>query len=596
MEYKLSDQAKKLIEGGEKYYSPTLNNILGLSSVDARKQGLSEERVRAILPVVRDYVGYWREYPDKFIDFLCGPNSKFKLFFYQRIFLRAVIRHKYAYATFPRAYSKSFLSVLTLIVRCILYPGAKLFVCSGGKEQAASIAKEKVEELCDLIPALRREIDWRPGKTLMGKDYVKVEFKNGSRLDVVAARNSARGGRRHGGLLEEVILIDGTALNEVIIPLMNVSRRTATGEVDPDETLNKSQIYVTTAGWKGTFPYDKLIQLLIWQIVKPGQSIVLGGTWRVPVLMKLLDRNFVKDLKADGTFNEASFAREYESVWSGTVEDAFFNAEVFDKHRVLNQPEYEYSGRSSKDAYYVISVDVGRKGCASVACVFKVTPQPQGNALKTLVNIYTYDEEHFEDQAINLKKLYHKYNARSIVIDGNGLGIGLVDYMVKNQIDPITNETWFNFGVENDDEGFYKKYKTEDTVQDAMYIIKANAPINTEAHANAQSQLSSGKVKFLLDERTAKAKLLNTKLGQNMTPEERAEYLKPFTLTSILKEEMMNLREEHDGVNIILKPANRSIKKDKFSAFEYGLYYIKLEEDKKKKKKKFNAKEWAFYN
>ena len=596
MEYKLSDQAKKLIEGGEKYYSPTLNNILGLSSVDARKQGLSEERVRAILPVVRDYVGYWREYPDKFIDFLCGPNSKFKLFFYQRIFLRAVIRHKYAYATFPRAYSKSFLSVLTLIVRCILYPGAKLFVCSGGKEQAASIAKEKVEELCDLIPALKREIDWRPGKTLMGKDYVKVEFKNGSRLDVVAARNSARGGRRHGGLLEEVILIDGTALNEVIIPLMNVSRRTATGEVDPDETLNKSQIYVTTAGWKGTFPYDKLIQLLIWQIVKPGQSIVLGGTWRVPVLMKLLDRNFVKDLKADGTFNEASFAREYESVWSGTVEDAFFNAEVFDKHRVLNQPEYEYSGRSAKDAYYVISVDVGRKGCASVACVFKVTPQPQGNALKTLVNIYTYDEEHFEDQAINLKKLYHKYNARSIVIDGNGLGIGLVDYMVKNQIDPITNETWFNFGVENDDEGFYKKYKTEDTVQDAMYIIKANAPINTEAHANAQSQLSSGKVKFLLDERTAKAKLLNTKLGQNMTPEERAEYLKPFTLTSILKEEMMNLREEHDGVNIILKPANRSIKKDKFSAFEYGLYYIKQQEDSKKKKKKFNVKDMLFMN
>ena len=596
MEYKLSDQAKKLIEGGEKYYSPTLNNILGLSSVDTRKQGLSEERVRAILPVVRDYVGYWREYPDKFIDFLCGPNSKFKLFFYQRIFLRAVIRHKYAYATFPRAYSKSFLSVLTLIVRCILYPGAKLFVCSGGKEQAASIAKEKVEELCDLIPALKREIDWRPGKTLMGKDYVKVEFKNGSRLDVVAARNSARGGRRHGGLLEEVILIDGTALNEVIIPLMNVSRRTATGEVDPDETLNKSQIYVTTAGWKGTFPYDKLIQLLIWQIVKPGQSIVLGGTWRVPVLMKLLDRNFVKDLKADGTFNEASFAREYESVWSGTVEDAFFNAEVFDKHRVLNQPEYEYSGRSAKDAYYVISVDVGRKGCASVACVFKVTPQPQGNALKTLVNIYTYDEEHFEDQAINLKKLYHKYNARSIVIDGNGLGIGLVDYMVKNQIDPITNETWFNFGVENDDEGFYKKYKTEDTVQDAMYIIKANAPINTEAHANAQSQLSSGKVKFLLDERTAKAKLLNTKLGQNMTPEERAEYLKPFTLTSILKEEMMNLREEHDGVNIILKPANGSIKKDKFSAFEYGLYYIKQQEDSKKKKKKFNVKDMLFMN
>ena len=52
----------------------------------------------------------------------------------------------------------------------------------------------------------------------MGKDYVRLEFKNGSKLDIVAARQSTRGGRRHGGLMEEVILIDGTALNEVILP------------------------------------------------------------------------------------------------------------------------------------------------------------------------------------------------------------------------------------------------------------------------------------------------------------------------------------------------------------------------------------------
>lgn len=42
------------------------------------------------------------------------------------------------------------------------------------------------------------------------------------------------------------------------------------------------------------------------------------------------------------------------------------------------------------------------------------------------------------------------------------------------------------------------------------------------------------------------------------------------------------------GINIILKQANRSIPKDKFSAFEYGLYYIKqLEDSKKKKSRKF---------
>lgn len=575
-----------------------LQDLLDLSQ-KRKKIGISEDRLRAIIPEARQYIAFWREYPDMFIDFMAGPDGgpqHFKLYFYQRIFLRAAMRHKYIYAVFPRAYSKSFLSMMVLMCRAILYPRCKLFITSGGKEQAAGIVKEKVQEICTLIPAFQKEIDWRRGQTLEGKDYVKYVFKNGSYFDNIAARESSRGKRRHGGLIEECVGVDGDILSQVIIPTMNISRMCMDGTTQPDETLNKSQIYITTAGYKNTFPYDKLIQLLVWEIVKPQQSIIMGGTYRIPVLMKLLDANFIKDLKMDGTFNESSFDREYESKWSGTVEDAFFNAEIFDRNRILNQPEYEASGRNSKLASYVLAVDVGRKGCDSVICVFKVTPQSQGGSIKSLVNIYTLSDEHFEDQTIKLKKLYYKYNADRIVIDGNGLGIGLIDYMVKTQIDPETNEIFPDFGVVNDDELFYKKYKTSNTVLDAMYIIKANAPLNTEAHAIAKSQLASGKVKFLIDERIAKNKLLAKKKGQTMTPEQRAEELKPFTLTSILKEEMMNLREETEGVNIILKQANKSIRKDKFSAFEYGLYYLKLEEDKKKKRKKFNAKDWCFLN
>lgn len=98
-----------------------------------------------------------------------------------------------------------------------------------------------------------------------------------------------------------------------------------------------------------------------------------------------------------------------------------------------------------------------------------------------------------------------------------------------------------DFGVQNDEENYYKKYRTDSCEYDAMYLIKANAPINTEAHANAQSQLASGRVKLLIDERVAKVKLMGTRRGQEMKPEERAEYLKPFTLTSILKEEIDSL-------------------------------------------------------
>jgi hypothetical protein len=81
-----------------------------------------------------------------------------------------------------------------------------------------------------------------------------------------------------------------------------------------------------------------------------------------------------------------------------------------------------------------------------------------------------------------------------------------------------------------------------------------------------------------------------------MTPEKREEYLMPFTLTSTLKEELLNLYEEREGINIILKQSSKSIKKDKFSALCYGLYYIRQEEDNVKRKKRFNAKDWMFFN
>ena len=191
-----------------------LADLMELSlSKDSKKMGLSEERITAQIPVLRQYIAFWREYPDIFVEFLCGDNPEnFQLFFYQRVFLRAVMRHRYAYATFPRSYSKSFLSVLILMIRCILYPGSHLFVTTGGKEQAAGIAKEKVEELCKLIPGIRNEINWNRGVSKASKDNVEYIFKNKSKLDIMAARQSSRGKRATGGLVEECILVDQTLL------------------------------------------------------------------------------------------------------------------------------------------------------------------------------------------------------------------------------------------------------------------------------------------------------------------------------------------------------------------------------------------------
>lgn len=578
----------------------SLQNLLDLSSSrNAIKQGISEERLRACMPELRNAIAFYRKYPDIFVDDIKGPDCIFKFYTYQRVFLRIVMRHKWVYAVFPRAYSKSFLTMMSLMLKAILYPGTQAAVTTGGKEQAASITIAKIEEICRLIPALSNEINWARGQSKKSKDNVKYIFKNGSTIDILAARESSRGQRRHCIVVEESILMDGDALNEIIIPTTNIDRLLLDGSKHPEELVNKSQTFITTAGWKNSFPYDKLIDMLINSIIDPDHYMVMGGTFETPVKEGLLDEDFVDKLKLEGTFNDSSFDREYRSVWSGDAENAYFSSEVFDKHRQLLQPEYEHSGRSSKNAYYLLGIDVGRIGCTTEVCVFKITPQPQGAAIKSLVNIYTYDAEDFEQQAIKIKKLFYKYKCRVAAIDANGLGVGFIDFMTKAQIDPETGDELPPFGVEGGtfDEVHeqYKKIKGDNIEKDAMYLIKANAPINTEAHAYVQTQLSSGKIKLLIDEREASTKLMSTKVGQNMTPEQRAEYLMPFVQTSILKDQMLNLIESNEGVNIILKQNNNSIKKDKFSAFEYGLYYAKLDEERKRKRKSHSIADMMFF-
>lgn len=182
----------------------SLQNLLDLtSSRQSTKIGISEERLRAAMPELRNAIAYYRVYPDIFIDDIKGPDSLFKFYVYQRVFLRAVMRHKWVYATFPRAYSKSFLTMMSLMLKAILYPGTHAAVTSGGKEQAASITIAKVEEICRLLPALNNEIKWGRGQSKKSKDNVSYLFKNGSSIDILAARESSRGQRRHCIVVEE---------------------------------------------------------------------------------------------------------------------------------------------------------------------------------------------------------------------------------------------------------------------------------------------------------------------------------------------------------------------------------------------------------
>ena len=158
---------------------------------------LNEDYLKEHFDEIGEMFSIFTAYPDIYLDLIKPQDSNFELFFYQRITLRAVMRYKDIFITAPRAFSKSFITILGLILQCVFIPGTKRFICAPNKNQSAQIAKEKIVEIYDHWPLLRKEviggeISDTPGN--FGKDYVTLKFRNGSQFDVVGALDSQRGG------------------------------------------------------------------------------------------------------------------------------------------------------------------------------------------------------------------------------------------------------------------------------------------------------------------------------------------------------------------------------------------------------------------
>lgn len=162
---------------------------------------LNEEYLENNFDELGEICSIFTAYPDVFLDLITPEGSGVNLFFYQRIFLRAVMRFQRVNVTACRAWSKSFLTILGLFLQCVFIPRRKVFICAPNKTQGAQIGKEKLAEIFNLWPLLRKEvvggdISDMPGN--YGKDYITLKFRNGSVFDLVGALESTLGGRRHG--------------------------------------------------------------------------------------------------------------------------------------------------------------------------------------------------------------------------------------------------------------------------------------------------------------------------------------------------------------------------------------------------------------
>lgn len=352
------------------------------------------------------------------------------------------------------------------------------------------------------------------------------------------------------------------------------------GLVNPNEP-HQIQIWISSASDRNTYAYDKTIEILEQSIINPKKYAIFGCDYRVPMKCGLLPKDFLNELKSSTTFDEADFSREYMSRFIGNSSDSWFNYDRIMAHRKLVNYEVRAMHKEGIESFYVLGVDVGRRNCQSVCVVLKVYPRLDGTYKTNVVNIFvlgkTEDEKVLDRQCIALKRIIRDFAPRQVVLDINGIGVFLADAMIKPTFDAQTGETLPAYGFSNREE--YFGLQPRDCAK-IIYGLKATSQINSDMHSFLYSRIDTGRMNFLITEKEVKAKIMATKIGQRMTPEQRNQRLVAHQLTTHLVDELMNLKVKPSGANnqIAVEQINKRIIKDKFSALEMANYYVALTE------------------
>lgn len=467
-----------------------------------------------------------------------------------------------------------------MYLKCIFFPGIKLSLVAPQKDQASQIAQQNIEAIWNFIPLLQKEIKPKGGATF-AKDYTRLKFSNGSVLDIVVAAQGSRGLRRHGLSFEEICQMEKhrEIIGEVLLPLLANNRKGADGNVSKYE-IHKQLMYVTTASSRQSYAWEQLHSVML-EMANGKSAFVVGNDWTLPVMFEQLDPNYIEEVKADPSMSPLQFAREYMSVWTGSSENSLVQLKDLEKSRVLTKAEFE-AVKGKHDHKYIISVDVARserkKTATTAIAVFKITPRGNGTYIKHLINVHTYKGNmHFNYQSIYVKELVDKFNASMVVIDANGLGSGLVDYLVQEDKFP-------SYSVVNDDT--YEKYKQPNSLP-LVFNVKSNTKEtnSSDIHNHFMTAISNHDLKLLVSENTIKEKT------KEEDYEKLGEKLMPHVETSLFVDEVMNLTYEAQGNQTRVKRVSKQMEKDRYSAVSYGLFYIYLQEKKnhQRKKRTFDA-------
>lgn len=335
---------------------------------------------------------------------------------------------------------KSFLSAVYLVIRCILYPGSKCCIASSTRGQSINIIEKIQTELIPNSPELKAEIL----EIKMNGTEARVIFKNGSFIKVVTASDSARGNRATVLILDEFRMLKKDIVDTVLRKFLTQRRMPKYSELSSEERnieYGKEKnitMYLSSAWWKDSWAFTKCTDTCQAMLDENRHQFVCGLPYELSLQEGLLDRELVEDDMLDVDFNEIKHSMEYESLFYGSDDGAFFNFDAISKNRKIKYPMMpdKYASKIGANNLKIIPKQPGEKRIisadialmsskknhndATAIFINQLMPTKSGRYISNIIYCESAEGVHTEDQALMIRRLYEEFACDYIALDTNG--------------------------------------------------------------------------------------------------------------------------------------------------------------------------------
>lgn len=508
-----------------------------------------------------------------------------------------------------RGIGKSFLSAVFCVIRCILYPGTKICIASGTRGQSINVLEKIILELKPNSPELAAEIDEK--QTKINGTNAQIVFKNSSYIKVVTASDSARGNRANLLLLDEFRMIAKDVIDTILRKFLTQKRMPRYEELTKEERKveyakekNKT-MYLSSAYFVDHWSYLKCTDTCRFMLDDTKRQFVCGLPYQLSVSEGLLDEDTVADEMAETDFNEIKFQMEYEALWYGNTDGSFFDYNSISKNRRIKYPMLpDNLAAKVSNAQQVkivpkqngeiriLSADIAlmssRRNNNDATAVFinQLTPTKAGRYTSNIVYADSYEGLRTDDQALIIRKLFDEYYCDYLVLDTNGLGLGVYDCLTRDIVDPDTGEIYPAISCCNNAE--MASRCTVLGAEKVIWSIKASPQFNSDCAYLLREAFRSGRIRLLSTEYDGNESLEDLRGYNSLTAAERMQLQLPYINTTLLIDELTKLQHEESGGKIRIHEKS-GMRKDRYSSLSYNYYVATQLESKMRKKQSTNS-------